>query len=479
MKKTLQDQYLLIKEGKGHKGIFLSEAKRQFPNIVRNAATFEEASASLITKNIISENVIGLTAVNSPFEPKKKESFETAFETFLAEAKKVKENEDEKVKAEEKTISKKVEEDASHNFDYSDEKNPDNMIFGQIMMGYYAEMKDPKNADKTMQELKDIVFKNLSKNQIYYTENAQFGVKDLGYKTEAPALGEPKEAKGKFKSSGYGDLKEGYEKFASDIKDALTKSDKKFTPEEIKAKLKQKREEELKRRKEAGEPLEEIALREVIQNMIDEELNRDEYKDVLFKMEQPYLNDKEALDSIQQIYKSHIAGLNSISQDLKEGVEKDLAAINKEAEHEILSSKLEKIQALIDKKQSQLSKLDEDEDMKSLTDDKKVKEISKDIKALEKAKAKLEKLMGKKGGKVKKAAVIDEMDNAEEIVSNIAPEYIEDANKRLRDGEEIDSILSNYTNLSFDDKNHLRNYLDWKQSSDIGQSEELGAEDQY
>jgi len=479
MKKTLQDQYLLIKEGKGHKGVFLTEAKRQFPNIVRNAATFDEAAASLITKNIITENVIGLSVV-AGYEPKKKESYETAFENFLAEAAKKKENEDEKVKAEEKKVSKKVEEDASHNFNNSDEKNPDNMIFGQIMMGYYAEMKDPKNADKTMQELKDIVFKNLSKDPIYYTKDGQFGVKDLGYTTEAPALGEPKEAKGKYKSSGYGDLKEGVEKFMSDVKDAVTKKgDSKFTPEEIKAKLKKKREEELDRRKKAGESLEEITLREVIQNMIDEELNRDEYKDALFKMEQPHLNDKEALDNIQQIYKSHIAGLNSISQDLKEGVEKDLAAINKEAEHEVLQSKLEKIQALIDKKQSQLTKLDEDEDMKNLTDDKKVKEISKDIKALEKAKAKLEKLMGKKGGKAKKVEVIDEMDNAEEAVADIAPEYIEDADKRLRAGEEIDSILSNYQNLSFDDRNHLRNYLDWKQSSDIGQSEELGAEDQY
>ena len=84
MKKTLQDQYLLIKEGKGHKGVFLTEAKRQFPNIVRNAATFEEAVASLQTKNIITENVIGLTSVNSIFEPKKKESYELAYEAFLA-----------------------------------------------------------------------------------------------------------------------------------------------------------------------------------------------------------------------------------------------------------------------------------------------------------------------------------------------------------------------------------------------------------
>ena len=447
MKKTLQDQYLLIKEGKGHKGVFLSEAKRQFPDIVRNAATFNEAAASLITKKIISENVVGLGAINSPFEVKKKQSFETAFESFLAEAKK-KENEEEKVKAEEKKVSKPVEEDYARNFDRKDDKNIDNLIFDQVMTGYYAEMKDPKNADKTMQELKDIVMKNLQKDPIHYTKDGQFGVKGLGYTTEAPGLGEPKEAKGKYKSSGYGDLKEGVEKFMSDVEDLATKKgDKKFSPEEIKAKLKQKREAELKRRKEAGESLEELSIRKAIQEMIDAELN----------------------EVIQ----------TPTAESLREGVEKDLAAINKEAEHEVLQSKLEKIQALIDKKQSQLTKLDEDEDMKNLTDDKKVKEISKDIKALEKAKAKLEKMMGKKGGKVKKAEVIDEMDNAEAIVANIAPEYIEDANERLEAGEKIDSILSNYQNLSFDDRNHLRNYLDWKQGEQPGLNSELGVEDQY
>jgi hypothetical protein len=479
MKKTLQDQYLLIKEGKGHKGVFLTEAKREFPQYIRNAATFDEAVASLKTKNIISENIISV--MPAIMDRPKKESFETAFEAFLAEAKKAKENEDEKVKAEEKKISKRVKEDESHNFDNSDEKNPDNMIFGQIMMGYYAEMKDPKNADKTMQELKDIVFKNLSKDQIYYTKNAQFGTKDLGYTTEAPGLGEPKEAKGKYKASGYGDLKENLEKFVSDVKDAVTKKkDSKFTPEEIKAKLAQKRKEELERRKKAGEPLEEIALREVIQNMIAEELNSEEFEDTLFKLEQPHLSDKESLTTIQKIYARHSAGLNSISQNIKESVEKDLADINKEAEHEILQSKLDKIDALIDHRRSKLGKLDEDEDMKALTDKKKVKELEKDIKKLEVARKKVEKMMSKfKGKKTASKEVIDEMDNAEEAVSDIAPGYIEDANKRLRDGEEIDSILSNYPNLSFDDRNHLRNYLDWKQNSDIGQSEELDTEEEY
>jgi hypothetical protein len=603
MKKTLQDQYLLIKEGKGHVGVFLTEAKRQFPNIVRNAAMLDEAVASLKSKNIISENVFSV--MPAILDRPKKESYETAFEAFLAEAKK---NEDEKVKAEEKKVSKPVEEDLEKAFDYSNEKNPDNMIFDQIMTGYYAEMKDPKNADKTMQQLKDIVFKNLEKDPIYYTKNGQFGVKDLGYVTEAPGLGEPKEPKGKYKSSGYGDLKEGVEKFMSDVKDAVTKSDKKFTPEEIKAKLKQKREEELKRRKEAGESLEELAVRKAIQEMIDEELfNAGAFEDALFSMEQPHLGDKEALGTIEKIYTRHTQGINSISRNLeentfkkgdkvtylghpgeitginkemtgaitynvaydkgngrtkvsnlsnkggeikpikegvlgvrdndvdyniplplpvpysddknvahysdddryssqddlldpedyleqiqgmsdgdafdylgelglerdeivtvlksrksslRESVEKDLADINKEAEHEVLQAKLDKIDTLIDHRRSKLSKLDEDEDMKALTDKKKVKELEKDIKKLEVARKKIEKMMSKfKGKKAESKEVIDEM---EDEPSSEYMQYKEDAERRYDEGEDIDSILSNYNNISPDMKDKLRDDLEGK-----------------
>jgi hypothetical protein len=434
MKKTLQDQYLLIKEGKGHVGVFLTEAKRQFPNIVRNAATLDEAVASLKSKSIIAENVFSV--MPAILDRPKKESYETAFEAFLAEAKK---NEDEKVKAEEKKVSKPVEEDLEKAFDYSDDKNPDNMIFDQIMTGYYAEMKDPKNADKTMQQLKDIVFKNLEKDPIYYTKNGQFGVKDLGYVTEAPGLGEPKEPKGKYKSSGYGDLKEGVEKFVSDVKDAVTgKKDSKFTPEEIKAKLKQKREEELKRRKEAGESLEEITLRKAIQEMIDAELN---------EMAQP-----------------------SNAEPLRESVEKDLADINKEAEHEVLQAKLDKIDTLIDHRRSKLSKLDEDEDMKALTDKKKVKELEKDIKKLEVARKKVEKMMSKfKGKKAASKEVIDEVEDDEELpletpleASEEYLQYKEDAENRYDAGESIDSILDNYNNISLDMKNMLRDDLEGK-----------------
>jgi hypothetical protein len=50
-------------------------------------------------------------------------------------------------------------------------------------------MKDPANADKTGDELKKIVVKNLSKDPLYYTKNGMFGEKGLGYNDEAPGLG--------------------------------------------------------------------------------------------------------------------------------------------------------------------------------------------------------------------------------------------------------------------------------------------------
>ena len=195
--KTLTEQYRLIKEDKGHKGVFLKEAKAKYPSLITNASTFNEASTILKQKGIISENYVDLQPINNPLE-RKKEGYETAFANFLAEA---------EAKAEEKKVSKEVEEDAEKNYDYKDKKDPNNMIFGQIQMGYYFEMKQEKNADKTIDEIKDIVFKNLAKDPIYYTKNGQFGV-EVGYTDDNVALGEPIEAKGEYKSSGYGKLKE-------------------------------------------------------------------------------------------------------------------------------------------------------------------------------------------------------------------------------------------------------------------------------
>ena len=62
--KTLNEQYKLIKEDKGHKGVFLKEAKRLYPNLLTNSSNFKEASTILKQKNIISENFVGLSPIN-------------------------------------------------------------------------------------------------------------------------------------------------------------------------------------------------------------------------------------------------------------------------------------------------------------------------------------------------------------------------------------------------------------------------------
>ena len=188
--KALQTQYNLIKEGKGHKDVFVKEAKRIFPDIIPNSAGFDQTSTLLKNKNIIVENIFPLVPSSglNPF---------STFDKFLKE---------EETKAEAKKTSKEVEEDLAKTYDYSDKKNLDNQIFDQVLNGIRFEIE--QDPELTLEKATEKVKKNLDKNSLFYLENAAFGVKGLGYTKEAPGLGEPKEAKGKYKSSGYGNLKE-------------------------------------------------------------------------------------------------------------------------------------------------------------------------------------------------------------------------------------------------------------------------------
>ena len=186
--KTLQEQYNLIKEGKGHKGVFLKEAKRLFPNIVPNSATFNQTANLLKQRSVISENVFPLMPSSglNPF---------TSFDKFI----------NEEVKATETKTNKEVEEAETRTYDYKDPKNLDNQIFDQYLNGLQFEME--KNSELTLEKAREVVGKNLEKDPLFYTKNAAFGVEGLGYTDEAPGL-TPKEITGKHKSSGYGDLKE-------------------------------------------------------------------------------------------------------------------------------------------------------------------------------------------------------------------------------------------------------------------------------
>ena len=97
--KTLQEQYNLIKEGKGNAEVFMKAAKKQFPNFVRNAATLNETISSLKHNHIISESMLNLGMVaTGNSNPDWFKIFNESMETIAEEAKAV-----------EKKVSKEVE----------------------------------------------------------------------------------------------------------------------------------------------------------------------------------------------------------------------------------------------------------------------------------------------------------------------------------------------------------------------------------
>ena len=229
MEQTLQTQYNLIKEGKGNKAYFLKSAFRLFPDMLSPVNTFEDTIAILKNRSIISEGIGGVVTSG------KKQDWHSIFNENMDKIKDEKNEEEDEFTAsiedfeekdtadanispinyrslkeakEKEEPSKEVLDKQKHAYDNKDEKNYDNIFGQEFLKGYYTELKDPKNADKDVEELRAIVAKNLTKDGQYYVKDGQFGVKGLGYTTEAPGLGEPKEPKGKFKSSGYGDLKE-------------------------------------------------------------------------------------------------------------------------------------------------------------------------------------------------------------------------------------------------------------------------------
>ena len=188
--RTLQEQYNLIKEGKGHKDVFMKSARRLFPEYITNFATYNEAVTILKQKSILNEAVGGIVTQKSanPF---------VNWDKFLSE----------EAKAEEKKTTKEVEDMETAGYDYKDPKNSNNLNFEEMLRGYYAEMKDSKNVDKTEEELREMVAKNLAKDTTYYSTNQAFGEMGIGYSEDHPGLGPTKEVKGKYASSGMEEIK--------------------------------------------------------------------------------------------------------------------------------------------------------------------------------------------------------------------------------------------------------------------------------
>ena len=184
--KTLQEQYNLIKEGKGHKGVFLKEAKSRYPNMISNVLTYEQATTILKQRSIIREHMLGGVASNVG----KKPDWFSIFDENMNEAKK---------------------DDLNKNsYEYEDKKNVNNLNGEEFQLGInfemtkVAELLTSQNMGEYLDKARKTVSKNLASNPLFYIENAAFGQEGIGYTKDTPGL-KPTEIKGKEKASGYGD----------------------------------------------------------------------------------------------------------------------------------------------------------------------------------------------------------------------------------------------------------------------------------
>jgi hypothetical protein len=281
MEKTIQQQYDLIKEGKGNKDDFLKSARRVFPELITPGNDYNTAVHILKSKSILSEGTSTVTANKNWFK---------IFETNLKEAVGVKDTKEYGDQNTFEKIDKDVKAALDHQFDNKDPKNIDNVYGQSFLIGYLAEMDDPKNSKKTVDELKAIVLKNMAKDINYYAKNGMFGVKGIGLETSKVS----KPLKGKFKSSGYGDLKENIlssnkkkkarSALSTHLQAAKSEKDKEGENEVKKAReqiMNAKSENELISilddfgydKGEIDNILKENKLRSVIRNLINEELN--------------------------------------------------------------------------------------------------------------------------------------------------------------------------------------------------------------
>ena len=424
--KTLQEQFNLIKEGKGRKDLFLKEAKKIYPNLLSNLTSYKEATSILKSKNKITEGlgeIVSLKPINQltseDFNPNK-QAWENKFEDYLAEekAKSLKpvindeekvntKEQDEKIKADAKKVDGTVENVEKRNYDYSPKVDNINNVNAQEMMnGVYYECKNDPSL--SLEEAQEKVIKNLAKDELHYVKEGQFGV-GIGY-TEP----EVQENTGKtYGGSGYSDK--------------LKKSDTKMKPikEELFKKLIK---EGLGGVVTSGNP---NSLAAQSGNMIRQMMSEDEfqadqagsqYHSSLYSEEKD--EKKLPMDEAPKPDFMDIDGDGDKEESMKkagkdkkarkpkkESIDNKLAEIGKEAEAVKLEAQLDYLHEYIQEKVDRVSSINEDDNLKELVDKTKMKQMQKEIKLLEKRKAKMEKIYEKScGKKYAKKEMVDEMD---------------------------------------------------------------------
>ena len=326
-----------------------------------------------MSKKKLNENYVDLQPVNK-WESAPEETYETKFKAYLAEQ-----------AAEAKSTSKEVEEVQSHAFDYSDTKNIDNLNGQEFMNGVYFESKN--DPSKTLEEIRKVVAKNLTKDSLHYVKEGQFGEKGVGYVEPVQ-----EEASGDHASSGYGT------KLKTLVKESLMGGMVVTTGNPNSLAAQQGRLINSIMNEDESIYDEDMPMDEDARTDAEEEGYLDGMRDEKYDMSEELEEEKEK-DEVK----------DKSGKVKKESVAQTLSRIDKVGTGVALEAKMTAIDEEISKRNEQLSMLDENEAMAALMDKGKIKELRKEVKLLEKAKGKYDKMYEKAtGNKRVEVEIVDE-----------------------------------------------------------------------
>ena len=327
-----------------------------------------------MSKKKLNENYVDLKPINK-WESAPEETYETKFKAYLAE----------QAKVEEKEVTKEVEEVQSHAFDYSDTKNIDNLNGQEFMNGVYFESKN--NPAKTLEEVREVVAKNLTKDSLHYVKEGQFGEKGVGYSEPVQ-----EEVTGDHASSGYS------AKLKKVVKESLMGGMVVTTGNPNSLAAQQGRLINSIMNEDESIYDEDMPMDENARTDAEEEGYLDGMRDEKYDMSEELEEEKEK-DTVK----------NKDGKVKKENVSQTLSRIEKVGTGVALEAKITAIDEEISKRNEQLTMLDENEAMAELMDKNKLKEIRTEVKLLEKAKAKYDKMYEKAtGNKRVEVEIVDE-----------------------------------------------------------------------
>ena len=327
-----------------------------------------------MSKKKLNENYVDLKPINN-WESTPEENYTTKFKAYLAE----------EAKVEEKKVTKEVEEVQSHGFDYSDTKNIDNLNGQEFMNGVYFESKN--NPAKTLEEVREVVAKNLSNDSLHYVKEGQFGEKGVGYSEPVQ-----EEVTGDHASSGYS------AKLKKVVKESLMGGMVVTTGNPNSLAAQQGRLINSIMNEDESIYDEDMPMDEDARTDAEEEGYLDGMRDEKYDMSEELEEEKEK-DTVK----------NKDGKVKKENVSQTLSRIEKVGTGVALEAKITAIDEEIAVRNERLTMLDENEAMAALMDKGKIKELRTEVKLLEKAKAKYDKMYEKAtGNKRVEVEIVDE-----------------------------------------------------------------------